>query len=672
MSNSAQKRIEELRQQILEHDYKYYVLAEPVISDPEYDMLIKELEKLESQYPDLITPDSPTQRVGKDLTKYFNPVQHKVPMLSLANTYSEEELLDFDRRVREGLPETEKIEYTLELKIDGASVSIRYVDGYLQTAATRGDGVIGEEITANVKTIRSVPLRLKKLPSPSYELKDIEVRGEIYMKLADFLKLNKETEIAGDKLFANPRNTVAGTLKMQDPRIVAKRKLSMFSYSLISEKDDLQTQYDNLKILKELGFVVNPETKVCSDIKEALDICHELESKRGSLLYEIDGVVIKVNSLKQQKILGNIAKSPRWAVAYKFKARQAFSVLKDITWQVGRIGTVTPVAELEPVFLSGSTISRATLHNFDEIKRKDVRIGDKVILEKGGDVIPKIVGVVLTERKNKTKEVIPPSKCPVCNSNLYKPDEEVAWYCENSECPAQIRGRLEHFSARGAMDIEGLGGSLINLFVEKGFLKTYDQIYNLKNHRNKLINIERLGEKSIDNLLNAIEKSKKQPFSKVLFALGIRYVGAGAAKKLASFFNSMDDLIAASEEEILGIHDIGKSISGSLKNFFSNKKNIEIIERLKSAGLNFKGEKKSIKQGSIFNKTFVLTGTLSGFTREEAMDKIAVLGGNVTSAISSKTDYVVAGEKPGSKIEKANKLGIKIINENEFIELLNG
>jgi DNA ligase (NAD+) len=672
MSNQAQKKIDELRKQILEHDHRYYVLAEPVISDEEYDMLIKELEKLESEYPNLVTPDSPTQRVGKDLNKEFKPVQHKIPMLSLANIYSEEDLFDFDRRVREGLSESEKIEYTVELKIDGASVSIRYVDGYLHTAATRGDGVIGEEITANVKTIKSVPLKLKKLSSHSYSLRDIEVRGEIYMKLDDFLKLNNDRETAGEKLFANPRNSAAGTLKMQDPRIVAKRKLSMFSYSLISDEDDLGTQFENLGILNELGFVVNPETKLCSNIKEALEICHRLETKRESLLYEIDGAVIKVNSLKQQKILGNIAKSPRWAVAYKFKARQAFSVLKDITWQVGRIGTITPVAELEPVFLSGSTISRATLHNFDEIKRKDIRIGDKVIIEKGGDVIPKIVGVVLSERNNKSKSVKPPSKCPVCNSNLFKPEKEVAWYCENSECPAQIRGRLEHFAARSAMDIEGLGEALINLFVGKGFLNTYDEIYNLKSHREELINIERLGEKSIDNLLNAIEKSKKQSFAKVLFALGIRYVGAGAAKKLASWFNSIDDLISASDEEILGIHEIGESISNSVKNFFSNKKNLEIIERLKSAGLNFKAEKKLINTGALVDKTFVLTGTLSSFSREEAGDKITSLGGKVTSSISNKTDYVVAGDKPGSKLDKAKALGIKIINEIELIELLNG
>lgn len=671
MSIQAQKKIEELRKQILDHDHKYYVLADPVISDSEYDMLVKELEKLESENPDLITPDSPTQRVGKDLTKVFNPVQHKIPMLSLANTYSEEDLFDFDRRVKEGLPESETIRYVVELKIDGASVSIHYINGYLQSGATRGDGVIGEEITANVKTIKTVPLRLKIPSSRTYPINDIEVRGEIYMKIGDFLKLNKEREIAGEKLFANPRNSAAGTLKMQDPRIVSKRKLSMFAYSIVGNEEVVSSQSENLKLLSEFGFVVNPETKLCSDIHEALEFCRKLETKRESLPYEIDGAVIKVNSLKQQKILGNIAKSPRWAVAYKFKARQAFSRLNDITWQVGRTGTITPVAELEPVFLSGSTISRATLHNFDEIKRKDIRIGDKVILEKGGDVIPKIVGVVLKERDINSKPIVPPSKCPVCGSNLFKPEDEVALYCENSECPAQIRGRLEHFASRGAMDIEGLGEALINIFVDKGLLNTYDEIYNLKNHRKELIDIERLGAKSIDKLLNAIEKSKKQPFSKVLYALGIRYVGAGAAKKLASWFNSIDELISAPEEEILGIHEIGESISQSIKTFFSNVKNLQIIERLKSDGLVFKSEKKLLNKNVLLNKTFVLTGSLSELSREEAKDKIIALGGKVISSISKKTDYLVVGEKPGSKFDKAKALAIKIINEKEFIELLN-
>ena len=670
MPGKIEKRIEELRDLIREHDHKYYVLADPSISDREYDTLVKELEKLESENQHLITPDSPTQRVGKDLTKDFKPVSHKVPMLSLANTYNEEELFDFDRRVRSGLPEGEKIEYVVEPKIDGASVSLHYVNGYLQTAATRGDGTVGEEITANVKTIRSVPLRLKKNRTIKYALSDIEIRGEIFMKVQDFLNLNKEREKEGEKLFANPRNSSAGTLKLQDPKIVAKRPLNIFLYQLISTDEEFESQYDNLQIIQKLGFNVNPEYKLCGNMDEVLKICHELEEKREKLEYEIDGAVIKVNSIRQQKILGNIAKSPRWAVAFKFKAKQAFTILQKIKWQVGRIGTVTPVAELEPVFLSGSTISRATLHNFDEITRKDIREGDKVIIEKGGDVIPKVVAVVLNERKQNSKPTKPPEVCPACGTSLFKPEGEVAYYCENAECPDQIKGRLEHFAARGAMDIEGLGEALIDLFVEKGFLHTYTDIYDLKNIRNELIAVERLGEKSVDNLLKAIEDSKRQPFYKVLFAIGIRYVGAGAARKLASHFASIDKLISASEEEIAAIHEIGPSISGSVKKFFSNEANLNIVEGLKKHGLNLYSEEKSGNNNIFAGKAFVLTGSLSGFTREEAGEKIMALGGKVTSSVSKKTDFVLAGENPGSKIEKARSLEVKIINEEVFIKML--
>ena len=668
---NIEEKIENLREQIREHDYKYYVLADPSISDEEYDKLIKELEKLEQENPRLITPDSPTQRVGKDLTKVFNPVNHKIPMLSLANTYNEEELFDFDRRVRDALPDDEKIEYVVELKIDGASVSLHYFNGYLNTAATRGDGFIGEEITTNVKTIKAVPLKLKKISSFPYSLKDLEVRGEIFINAEDFLKLNKEREEKGEKLFANPRNSAAGTLKMQDPKIVAKRPLNIFVYTLISPGDNLVSQYENLNILKKLGFKVNPEVKLCNNIEQVLEVCRQFEEKRESLEYEIDGAVIKVNSLAQQKVLGNIAKSPRWAVAFKFKARQAFTRINKILWQVGRIGTLTPVADLQPVFLSGSTISRATLHNFDEIKRKDIREGDKVVIEKGGDVIPKVVSVVLNERGRNSKPVQPPENCPVCSSSLFKPEGEVAYYCINSECPAQVKGRIGHFAARVAMDIEGLGDALINLFVETGFLKTYADIYDLKEKREELINIERLGEKSVDNLLNSIEKSKKQPFAKVLFALGIRYVGAGAAKKLADSLYSIDNLIKASEEEISSIHEIGPSISGSVKKFFSNKNNLHIIERLKKQGLQFSGLSKIKENTSFSGKTFVLTGTLSDFSREEAGEKIVNLGGKVTSGVSKNTDFVLVGENPGSKLSKAEKLGIKTINEKEFIKLLN-
>lgn len=670
MSVDVEKRIDELKKIIHQHDYRYYVLADPVISDSEYDKLYKELEKLENENPHLITSDSPTQRVGKDLTKVFKPVTHKIPMLSLSNSYDEADMFDFDRRVRESLPGNEKVEYVVELKIDGASVSLNYVNGVLKTAATRGDGVTGEEITNNVKTIRSVPLKINKLDTIKYKLNDFEVRGEIFMKIDDFLNLNKEREDLGEKLFANPRNSTAGTLKLQDARIVAKRKLDIFLYSLISPEDELKTQEENLKLLKELGFKVNPEYKVCNNIQEVLNVCKQFEQMRDELEYEVDGAVIKVNSIRQQNILGSIAKSPRWAVAYKFKAKQAFTKIKDITWQVGRTGTITPVAELEPVFLAGSTISRSTLHNIDEIKRKDIRVGDTVVIEKGGDVIPKIVSVVLADRPKNAKETMPPEKCPVCKSKIYKPENEVALYCENPECPAQIKGRLAHFASRGAMDIEGLGDALIELFVDKGFLKTFTDIYDLKMKRSELIQIERLGEKSVDNLLNAIEKSKAQPFHKVLFSIGIRYVGAGAAKKLTDHFGSIENLISASEEEISVIHEIGPSISKSVKQFFSQKANIRLIEKLKKEGLIFSSEKKAIKDNLFKGKTVVLTGTLSGLSREEASEKIVSLGGKVSSSVSKKTDFVVYGESAGSKLSKAKELGIKTIDEKEFLKMI--
>ncbi len=671
MANKAALKIEELRDKIREHDFNYYVLAEPVISDEQYDLLMKELEELELENPDLITPDSPTQRVGKDLTKEFKPVTHKVPMLSLANTYNEEELFDFDRRVKDSLPAGENVEYVVEMKIDGASVSLNYVNGFLKTAATRGDGFVGEDVTNNVKTIKAVPLKLKKHKNFPYLLDDFEVRGEIFMNINEFLKLNKEREEKGEKLFANPRNSAAGTLKLQDPKLVSKRPLNVFVYTLISLNEDFESQYENLEILNKLGFRINKKFKLCKNINEVVEICRKLEQERDNLEFEIDGAVIKVNSMRQQKILGAIAKSPRWAVAFKFKAKQAFTRLHKITWQVGRIGTVTPVAELDPVLLSGSTISRATLHNFDEIQRKDIREGDKVIIEKGGDVIPKVVSVVLKERDAKSQPVKPPEKCPACGTPLFKPEGEVAYYCENTECSAQIKGRLAHFAARGAMDIEGLGEALINLFVDENLLRTYDEIYDLKDKRTTLIKIERLGEKSVDNLLKSIEESKKQPFSKLLFALGIRYVGSGAAKKLADNFTSIDELINADEDAISSVREIGPSISGSVKKFLSNETNLKVINRLKEHGLNFEAEKKLRKETGFTGKTFVLTGTLNNYSREEAGDKILYLGGKVTSSVSKKTDFVIAGENAGSKLSKAESLGVKILTEEEFIKMLN-
>jgi DNA ligase (NAD+) len=670
MASLIEKKIEELRNQIIKHDHNYYVLAEPVISDENYDKLVKELEKLENENPHLITSDSPTQRVGKDLTKEFSPIKHKIPMLSLANTYDEQDLLDFDRRVREGLPESEKVEYVVELKIDGASISINYIDGFLKTAATRGDGTVGEEVTNNIKTIRSIPLKIDLSKEKKFNLNNFEVRGEVYMRIPDFASLNKEREINGEKLFANPRNSTAGTLKLQDPKIVSSRKLNVFLYSLISIDEEFESQLENLKLLSKLGFAVNSQYKVCKNIEEVLKICHNFEEIRDTLEYEIDGAVIKVNSMKQQKLLGSIAKSPRWAVAYKFKAKQAFTKLNEITWQVGRTGAITPVAELEPVKLAGSTISRATLHNIDEIVRKDIRVGDKVVIEKGGDVIPKVVSVILSERPKKSKPTHPPEKCPVCNSKLFKPEGEVALYCENPECSAQIKGRLIHFASRGAMDIEGLGDALIDLFVDNGFITHFSDIYKLKDKRDNLIEIERLGEKSIDNLLRAIEVSKTQPFAKVLFALGIRYVGAGAAQKITDHFNSIDDIIAASEEDISSIYEIGPSISKSIRQFFSDKKNIKLIEDLRKSGLTFTSKKKKVVQTSLTGKTFVLTGTLSTFSRDEAGVRIIALGGKVTSSVSKNTDFVVAGEKAGSKLSKAESLGVNVLDEEAFLKML--
>lgn len=670
MKKTPQQRIEELRKLVTQSDYEYYVLAQPQISDYEYDKLLAELIQLEKENPQLITPDSPTRRIGSDLSNEFKTIVHQVPMLSLSNTYSEDELLDFDRRVREGLPSNEKIEYVCELKIDGVSVSLKYKNGLLDYAATRGDGTSGEDITNNVKTIKSVPLSYPKKAGGKFKLDDIEVRGEIYMEVEAFNKMNAERELEGEKVFVNPRNSTAGTIKLLDSKQVAKRPLQIFTYFLFSNSGELASHHQNLKLLSELGFRVNPNYKLCTSINDVLEFCKEWEEKRDTLPYEIDGVVVKVNSLKQQKILGSIAKSPRWAAAFKFKAKQAVTKLNKIVWQVGRTGTLTPVAELEPVFLAGSTISRATLHNIDEINRKDIREGDFVTIEKGGDVIPKVVSVDQSKREKNSKPVAIPDKCPICKSKLYQPEEEVAIYCENNSCPAQVKGRLSHFSARGAMDIEGLGDALINLFVEMEFLHDCADIYNLKNKREELINIERLGEKSVDNLLNAIERTKEKPFDKVLFAIGIRYVGAGAAKKIADHFLEIDNLMKASEEEIEAIHEIGPSISKSVKRFFADQKNIKLIERLKKAGLKFSAGKKEPASNKLTGKSFVLTGTLSLMSRDEAKEIIIANGGSVLSSVSKNTNYVVVGENPGSKFDKAQKLGIAILAEEEFLKMI--
>ena len=513
MNNVIQKKIIDLREEIKKHEYHYFVLAQPLIQDYEFDLLLKKLEKLESEYPEFITPDSPTQRVGSDLTKVFNPVNHITPMLSLSNTYNETELYDFDRRVRDIIKIDAEPDYMAELKLDGASVSLKYENGFFTTAATRGDGEIGEEITANVKTIRSVPLKISIDKIKGYDLSELEVRGEIFMEIEAFNKLNEERVRNELPPFANPRNSTAGTLKLQDPREVSKRPLDIFAYYLLSPGMHFKTQSQNLEILETLGFKVNKNRRLCHNIKEVVDFCREWSLKRDELPYEIDGVVVKVNSIEYQGKLGNIAKSPRWAVAYKFKAKQASTILNSIKWQVGRTGAITPVAQLEPVRLAGSTISRATLHNFDEIQRKQLNEGDTVLIEKGGDVIPKIVSVVRHAKNSKPVKL--PERCPVCNSKLYKPENEVAVYCENYECSAQVKGRIIHFAGRGAMDIEGLGEALICRFVDMKLLNSYADIYSLKEYKDVLIKEEGLGLKSITNLIKAIENSKKRPFEKV-------------------------------------------------------------------------------------------------------------------------------------------------------------
>ena len=663
MSNLIKEKIEQLREKINYHNHKYYVLSEPTISDFEFDKLLKELIDLETKHPQFISKESPTQRVGSDLTKNAKSIEHKIPMLSLSNTYSEDELFDFDKRVKSGLADKSAIEYVVELKIDGVSASIRYAEGVLQQAATRGDGKVGEEITANIKTIRSVPLRVK-------ELNSFEVRGEVFMPLQEFKKMNEDREAMGEKTFANPRNSSAGTLKLQDPAEVAKRPLDIFTYYFIADTINISSQIEALNYLNKLGFKTNPNSKLCNNIDEVVEYCREWERRRDELPYEIDGVVIKVNSFEMQSALGSIAKSPRWATSFKFKAKQVVTKLNKVTWQVGRTGAITPVAELEPVELAGSVISRATLHNFDEITRKDIREGDFVKLEKGGDVIPKIVGVDLTLRDSNSKALSIPNVCPVCSSIVYKLENEVALYCVNDLCPAIIKGKLIHFASRGAMDIEGLGESIVNLFVDKGYLKDFTNIYSLSEKESELKSLDGFGGKSIDNLLYAIEKSKTQPFHKVLFALGIRYVGSGVARKLTFAFKDIRKLQSATMEELEKVDEIGPNISNSLIQYFSDSKNAKMIEKLIELGLNFESIEKDSELSTLLGHSFVVTGTLDKMTRDEAKEKIIKFGGKFVTSLSKKTGFLVAGKNAGSKLEKAKKLGIKTISEDEFISMI--
>jgi DNA ligase (NAD+) len=663
---SVANRIERLRKAIREHDYRYHVLAEPSISDAEYDALMRELIELESTHPEFLTPDSPSQRVGGQPTKEFPTVTHQIPMLSLSNVYSEEELLDFDKRVKTLLG-AQSYRYVCELKFDGLAISLKYEDGILIQGATRGDGVQGDDVTNNLKTIRSIPLRLW---TKEKDLMNLEVRGEVFMKKKDFEKMNEERERLEEKLFANPRNAAAGTLKLQDPKLVAARPLNFFAYWLGCEAIELKSHHENLNVLRGLGFPVNDQARLCNDAESVIKYWREWESNRDNLPYDIDGIVAKVDSIRQQEILGNIAKSPRWATAFKFSARRVETRLKDIILQVGRTGAITPVADLEPVLLSGTTVSRATLHNVDYIKDLDIRIGDTVILEKGGDVIPKVSGVLHTKRSKNAPAYSISVKCPVCGSRLFRSEGEANYYCENYECPAQIKGRIEHFAHRGSMDIEGLGEMVIDQLVEKGFIKNCADLYSLYTRKDELLRLERWGEKSVQNLLDAIEKSKEQPFHRVLYALGVRHVGAGVAQLIAEHFHSIDDLQNASFENLQSIYEIGPKIAKSITRFFKDRRNIDIIDRLRKAGVRLEATSSEVRRGPLTGKTFVLTGTLPSLTREEAKALIKEQGGKASSALSAKTDYVIAGEEPGSKYERARTLGIKILDEKEFKKLL--
>ena len=666
VSASIVKRVEALRSQLREHDYRYYVLAQPAISDGEYDRLMRELLDLEVAYPELSAPDSPTQRVGGEPTKEFPTVTHDVPMLSLSNTYSEEEVRDFDRRVRAMLG-NESLKYVCELKFDGVAISLRFRDGVFVRGATRGDGTQGDDITRNLKTIRSIPLRLM---GKKKGLNEFEVRGEVYMKREDFRKMNEDRDLAGEKTFINPRNSAAGTLKLQDPKIVAGRPLNFVAYYLRTEAIPLSSHLDNLTILKELGFPTSEHTRACKDVEGVINFWKKWEEQRDRLPYDIDGVVVKVDSLAQQLKLGMIAKSPRWAIAFKFAARQATTVLRDITLQVGRLGTITPVAELEPVFVGGSTVSRATLHNEDYIKELDIRTGDTVVVEKGGDVIPKVSSVVKEKRVRGTRAFAMPANCPACGSPISRPADEANYYCENSECPAQIRGRIEHFTHRGAMDIEGLGEAIVDQLVSLNFVHNYADLYELHKKRSELEDLERWGKKSVDNLLEAIEGSKQRSFTRVLFALGIRHVGTSVAQLIVNRFQSMDAVVGATFEELQDVQGIGPRIAESIRRFVDDPHNAKIVKRLKKAELQFEEKRRRpAAQSAVTGKTFVLTGALPSLTRDQAKQMIEDAGGHVTSSVSSKTDYVVVGEDAGSKLAKARKLGIQTLDEDELVRL---
>lgn len=666
--SEAQKEINKLTEQINHHNELYYQKHTSAISDFEFDQLLQRLVNLEREFPEFKDPDSPSQRVGGTITKIFETVTHRYPMLSLGNTYSDEELLEFDKRVAKALGE-EPYEYFCELKFDGVSISLTYENGRLTTGVTRGDGVRGDNVTSNAKTIRSLPLKLKPNGLPPH----FEVRGEVFLPRSVFKQINKEREDIGEEVYANARNTASGTLKMQDSTEVARRKLDCYVYYLLGEDLDADSQSQAMAQLEKWGFHVSPTYRLCKNIQEVFRYIKDWETKRLDLPLDTDGVVIKVNSFAQQEQLGYTAKSPRWAIAYKYKAESQSTKLKSITYQVGRTGAITPVAELEPILLSGTTVKRASLHNANEIERLDLREGDFVFVEKGGEIIPKVTGVDLAQRKPKAKPIQYITKCPECGTKLIRQEGEAAHYCPNDQgCPPQITGRIEHFIQRKAMDIDSLGERTIQMLYEKGLVESPADLYDLT--RENIMELEGFKDLSTQNLLKGIEASKEAPFEAVLFALGIRYVGKTVAEKVARHFKSIDNIASASYEQLLEAPEVGEKIAQSIVAFFANKNHQKEVARLKKAGLQFVVvEKESTRQSDkLDNKSFVVSGVFENYERDQLKEVIQSHGGRVLSAVSGQVDYLLAGDNMGpAKKEKATKLGVKIITEKEFEKMIN-
>ncbi len=666
----AKRRAQELRDTLSGHDYRYYVLDAPEIPDAEYDRMMRELVELEKQYPDLVTPDSPTQRVGGLPVQAFAEVHHSVPMLSLANAFDDQELTDFDRRVRERLDTDGEVEYAGEPKLDGLAISLRYEGGVLICGATRGDGTTGEDVTHNIRTIQSIPLRLPGTGFP----KVLEVRGEIFMSRAGFEAMNEAARKRGEKTFVNPRNAAAGSLRQVDPKLAARRPLEFIAYGVgeVQGASSPDRHSETLGQLKQWGLRVSPEAKVVKGVDGSREYYEKIAAKREQLPYEIDGVVLKVDQVAQQRILGTVSKAPRWAIAFKFPAQEEMTVLENVEFRVGRTGALTPVARLKPVFVGGVTVSNATLHNMDEIERKDVRIGDSVIVRRAGDVIPEVVSVVLSKRPKRARRIKLPKRCPVCSSDVVRIENEAVARCVGGLfCPAQLKQSILHFASRRAMHIDGLGEKLVSQLVEADLVHTPADLFALDTET--LAGLERMAEQSARNLVEAIEKSKQTTLARFVYALGIREVGEATAGNLAVFFGDIEALMDADEEVLQSVPDVGPIVATNIRSFFTEPHNRAVVEKLLEAGVVWPKQNAAVSAGTrLSGKMFVLTGALAAYTRDEAADRIRARGGRVSSSVSKKTDYLVAGESAGSKLAKAEKLGVEILDETAFKRLLKG